>query len=133
MSETWTLVYAADMQPGSPRSYRFRPAFAENWKTARDQIAAPRPELLLVGGDVTRDGSIHAWELEEMREDFRGMGVPFHVIPGNMDTGNKHTRRTGPDPVRRDLELNITSQQVAQFEGVFEDRATGASCTGDCG
>ena len=58
------------------------------------------PELLLVGGDVTRDGSIHRWELEEMRRDFRGMGIPYHVIPGNMDTGNKHTRqhRAGPDP-----------------------------------
>ena len=119
MSDTWTLIYAADMQPGSPKSFRFRPAFGENWRTAREQIMRLEPELLLIGGDVTRDGSIHRWELEEMREDFRGMGVPYHVIPGNMDTGNKHSRRPGPDPVRRDLELNVTAEQLARYEGVF--------------
>ena len=32
---------------------------------------------------------------EEMRRDLDGMGIPCHLIPGNMDTGNKHTRRTG--------------------------------------
>ena len=59
MGDSWTLVYAADMQPGSPRSYRFRPAFAENWQTAREQIGRLAPELLLIGGDLTRDGSVH--------------------------------------------------------------------------
>jgi hypothetical protein len=113
------MVYAADMQPGSPRSYRFRPAFAENWKTAREQILRLEPEFLLVGGDITRDGSIHRWELEEMRRDFDGMHFPCHVIPGNMDTGNKHTRRPGPDPGRRDPECNITSEQISRFENVF--------------
>ncbi len=119
VSDTWTLVYAADMQPGSPMSYRFRPAFAENWRTARGQIARLAPELLLVGGDITRDGSIHRWELGEMRRDLDGMGIPYRVIPGNMDTGNKHTRRPGPDPGRRDTELNVTSEQVRQFESIF--------------
>ncbi len=119
MSETWTFAYAADMQPGSPKSYRFRPAHRENWRTAREQIMRLGPELLLIGGDVTRDGSIHRFELEEMRVDFDHMGIPYHVIPGNMDTGNKHTRRNGPDPTRRDLELNIRPEQIAQFESVF--------------
>jgi hypothetical protein len=115
----WNFVYVADLQPGSPRSFRYEPAWAENWRTARRQIMELRPEFMLIGGDVTRDGSIHRWELEEMKEDFDGMGIPYHVIPGNMDTGNKHADRQGPRPRRDDLALNITPQQLRQFESVF--------------
>ncbi len=117
--EPWSFIYVADMQPGSPKSFRFKPAWAENWQTARRQIMARQPEFLLIGGDVTRDGSIHRWELEEMKASFDGMGIPCHVIPGNMDTGNKHTDRQGPFPRRDDIALNITPQQLAQFESVF--------------
>ncbi len=119
MSIPWKFIYAADMQPGSPRSYRFNPAWAENWQTARPQIMELEPEFILIGGDVTRDGSIHQWELEEMKADFDGMGIPYHAIPGNMDTGNKHTDRQGARSDRNDLDLNITSEQLQQFESVF--------------
>lgn len=115
----WTFIYAADPQPGSPRSFRFNPAWAENWEIARRQIAARRPEFLLVGGDLTRDGSIHRWELEQAKADLDGLGIPCHVIPGNMDTGNKHAKRQGPFPERDDLALNITPAQLEQFESVF--------------
>jgi hypothetical protein len=119
MAERWKFVYVTDMQPGSPKSYRFHPAGMDNWKTARKQIIEICPKFMLVGGDVTRDGSIHKWELEDMRADFESMEIPYHVIPGNMDTGNKHTRKQGPNPARDDIGLNITSEQIKQFESVF--------------
>ncbi|RKY26198.1 MAG: hypothetical protein DRP83_04800 [Planctomycetota bacterium] len=115
----WTFIHVADIQPGSPRSYRYDPSLMENWKQARKQILELNPELLLVGGDITRDGSIHKWELEDMKADFDSMGIPYHVIAGNMDTGNKHTNKQGPDSARDDIALNITSEQIQQFESVF--------------
>lgn len=115
----WNFVYVADMQPGSPRSFRYEPAWAENWRTARRQIMELRPEFLLIGGDLTRDGSIHRWELGQMKDDLDGMDMPYHVIPGNMDTGNKHTDRQGPRPRRDDIALNITPEQLHRFESVF--------------
>ncbi len=115
----WRFIYVADMQPGSPKSFRFNPAWMENWQTARRQIMERRPEFMLIGGDVTRDGSIHRFELEDMKADFDGMGIPYHVIPGNMDTGNKCTRVQGAFDSRNDLELNITPAVLAQFESVF--------------
>lgn len=118
-TDPWKFVYIADMQPGSPKSYRFNPAWMENWKTAQKQIIELKPEFFLVGGDITRDGSIHKWEFEDMKADFDSMNLPYHVIPGNMDTGNKHTDRDGPWPDRDDLSLNITSAQIQQFELVF--------------
>mgnify|MGYP007065725197 CR=1 FL=1 len=38
MNDNWMFLHVADMQPGSPRSFRFEPAYAENWRTARGQM-----------------------------------------------------------------------------------------------
>lgn len=85
----WSFAHVADMHIGTPRSYRFQPAWNANWQTARKQIIASRPELLLVGGDMTRDGSTHRFELEQARADLDGLPFPYHAIPGNHEVGNK--------------------------------------------
>ena len=87
--EPWTFVHVADMQPGSPKSYRFMPQLTENWDAARRQIAAIGPEVILVGGDLTRDGNLHRFELEEMRASLDDFGPPYFVVPGHMDTGDR--------------------------------------------
>ncbi|KPK98261.1 MAG: hypothetical protein AMK75_07095 [Planctomycetes bacterium SM23_65] len=115
----WTFVHVADMQPGSPRSFRFNPAWAENWQTAQKQIREINPELLLVGGDLTRDGSIHDFELEAAKADLDAMPFPCHVIPGNMDTGNKHAPCQGARDDRDDLSLNVTSGQIERYKHTF--------------
>ena len=94
----WTFAYVADIQVGSPRSFRFAPAWNDNWETAREQIVEQQPEFLLVGGDLTRDGYIHRYELENIREDLQRLPFPVYAIPGNMDVGNKHSTRSGPLP-----------------------------------
>jgi len=119
----WTFVHVADMQPGSPKSYRYNPSWIRNWHQAKKQILAIKPELLLVGGDVTRDGSIHRFELEEMKAELDALPFPVCVIPGNMDTGNKHTDRVGlhrgrPDQCT-DIDLNVTSARLQQFASVY--------------
>jgi len=115
----WTFAHVADIQVGSPRSFRFAPAWNDNWRTARRQIVDLAPELLLVGGDLTRDGSLHRFELEAVKSDLDALPMPVHVIPGNMDTGNKHARVQGARDDRDDLALNITAEQVRQFADVF--------------
>ena len=118
----WTFVHVADIQPGSPRSFRYNPSLMANWLEAKRQIMAIRPDLVLVGGDLTRDGSIHRFELEGMKREFDDLGCPVYVVPGNMDTGNKHARcegnHRGPDQCS-DLDLNVTSEQLQQFSSVF--------------
>jgi DNA repair exonuclease SbcCD nuclease subunit len=117
--DQWTFAHVTDIHVGSPRSFRFEPRFNENWQTARRQIVEIGPDLLLVGGDVARDGSLHRYELEAVKADLDALPFPCHVIPGNMDTGNKHTDRQGARDDRNDLALNITSGQVRQFASVF--------------
>lgn len=121
--EPWTFVHVADIQPGSPRSYRFNPSWIKNWEQAKKQIREIDPDLLLVGGDLTRDGSIHRYELTERKADLDGLPFPVHVIAGNMDTGNIHTtvegrHRKAPNQCT-DIELNVTSAQLQQFASVF--------------
>ncbi|MFA5646205.1 MAG: metallophosphoesterase [Candidatus Ratteibacteria bacterium] len=121
MKKEWKFLYVTDMQPGSPKSFRFKPAWVENWKTAREQIMNLKFDFMLIGGDVTRDGSIHRWELEEMKKDFDSMGVTYHVVPGNMDTGNKHADRQGARDDRDDRGLNITSEQLRVWKSIYGD------------
>ena len=116
---SWSFVHATDIHVGSPRSFRFAPAFNENWATARRQIVALQPDLLLVGGDVARDGTLHRYELEAVKADFDALPFPVHVVAGNMDTGNKHTDVPSANTDRDDIGLNLTSAQVRHWEAVF--------------
>jgi len=116
---SWTFVHAADIHVGSPRSYRFRPGWNENWATARRQIVGLNPDLLLVGGDVARDGNIHDYELAQVRASLDAAGVPWRCVPGNMDTGNKHAEinsRTDRD----DVALNVTDAQLDRFAQIMQ-------------
>jgi len=112
----WTFVHATDIHVGSPRSFRFQPAWNENWQTAREQILDINPDLLLIGGDLARDGNLHRYELEAIKADLDALPFPYRVVLGNMDTGNKHTDVQGP---RDEVRLNLTSEHLAQFESVF--------------
>jgi len=121
--EKWKFVYAGDIQPGSPRSYRYHPALMENWQQAKKQILGIKPEFLLVGGDITRDGSIHDFEFEEMKKEFDSLPFPVHPVAGNMDTGNKHTKVQGrhrkSETQCDDIDLNVTSEQLSGFSKFF--------------
>ena len=115
----WHFIYVADIQPGSPRSYRYNPAWMENWQTAKKQIMDLKPEFVLVGGDITRDGTLHDGEFEEMKSELDSMGIKYHAIPGNMDVGNKCTDVQGAAKGRRDPEINITSDNLHRYEKYF--------------
>ena len=93
--QPWSFLHISDTQPGSPRSFRFNPCYMENWQTAYRQLQAQTADLLLVGGDLTRDGYIHDFELEKTKAELDALAYLYHAIPGNMDTSNKHTSIPG--------------------------------------
>ena len=72
----WTFVHATDIHVGSPRSFRFQPAWNENWQIARKQILEIDPDLLLLGGDLTRDGRFHRYELSAIKADLDTLPFP---------------------------------------------------------
>ena len=114
----WTFLHICDTQPGSPRSFRFNPRYMENWQTAYRQLQTTPADLLLVGGDLTRDGYIHDFELEKAKAELDALPYPYYAIPGNMDTGNKHTATPGA-PGRDDPRLNLTAASLDNFARFF--------------
>ena len=115
----WSFVHTSDIHIGSPRSFRYQPAWVENWQTARQQIIDQDPDLFIVGGDLTRDGFFHDFEFEAVKADLDGMGIRYEVIPGNMDVGNKCAPARGPQPNNNDLDWNVNSRTLRRFERVF--------------
>jgi hypothetical protein len=108
----WSFVHVADMHVGMPRSYRFQPAWNENWQTARRQIIGLNPDFLLVGGDMTRDGATHRLELEQIKADLDRLPFPYYVIPGNHEVGNKFLPSS---------EVSIQADYVRLYKSVFGD------------
>ena len=85
----WTFICVSDIHVGTPRSFRYQQAWRENWLTARRQILEMSPDLILVAGDMTRDGCTHRFELEQIKADLDELPFPAYCIPGNHDVGDK--------------------------------------------
>ncbi|GAB5561114.1 MAG: hypothetical protein SynsKO_27610 [Synoicihabitans sp.] len=106
----WSFIHVSDIHVGSPRSYRFQPAWNENWETARRQIQELAPDLVLVGGDMTRDGATHTEELSTIKADLAKLGPECLVIPGNHEVGNKWSP---------DSSVAINSSYLRHYRSVF--------------
>jgi len=125
-SDCWTFLHANDSHMGTPRSYRFRPAINQRWAAIKKQMEAMDADLLLHGGDLTRDGETHEFELLQAREDLESLPSPAFVIPGNMDVGNKHATVNGSKPklearglAWNDLDWNMTAHRLDLYSTHF--------------
>jgi len=117
--DKWAFVHVSDIQVGSACSFRFAPAYNENWQTARKQILEIDREFLLIGGDLTRDGNLHRFELENVKGDLDRLPFDCHIVPGNTDVGNKYTDIASNYKGRNDPVFNITSEWVEQYNSLF--------------
>ena len=113
---SWSFVHVTDIHIGSPDSYRYQPGWNDNWSTATRQIQALKPDLMLVGGDLARDGNTEPQQFDLSRKVIDAVGVPWHVIPGNMDTGNKITDRQGALTDRDDVACNVSEELLQIFK-----------------
>ncbi len=117
--EPWSFLHVSDLQPGSRRSFRLNPAQHENGMTAYRMLGEITDvDLLIVGGDLTRDGSIHDFEFEEAKAKLDVLPYPYYALPGNMDTGNKHTS-VGGATGRDDARLNVLTDPLDRFAKFF--------------
>ena len=83
--ESWSFLHICDMQPGSPRSFRFNQRNMDNWQTAYRQIQGITDvDLMLIGGDLTRDGALHDFEYEVAKRELDALPYPYYAVPGNQ-------------------------------------------------
>lgn len=125
-NQSWTFLHVNDSHMGTARSYRFRPAINKRWAAIKQQMSEIDADLLLHGGDLTRDGDTHEFEYQQAREDLDTLPFPTFAIAGNMDVGNKHASQTGVklrwDPKGlgwNDPDLNMTGKRLDLFSAYF--------------
>jgi 3',5'-cyclic AMP phosphodiesterase CpdA len=122
--QKWTFLHVNDSHMGTPRSYRFRPAVNQRWAAIKKQMSEVDADLLLHGGDLTRDGDTHEFEYRQAQADLQTLPFPVFVIPGNMDVGNKHTAINGTKLRWKGLEWhdpdwNMTERRLDLFSSYF--------------
>ena len=115
--ERWLFLHTNDSHMGTPRSYRFRPAVNKRWAAIKEQMAATGADLLLHGGDLTRDGDTHQFEYRQARADLDSLPFPSFVIPGNMDVGNK--RAAGATHDGNDPDIGVNARRLDLFSSYF--------------
>ena len=115
----WTFALASDIHIGSPKSYRYSPSYNENWQTARRQIIELAPEFLLLGGDLTRDGYLHDYEMWAAKKDLDGLGFPYYTVPGNVEAGDKYVTVQGALDKIDDLAENVSFDRLHRFQDWF--------------
>ncbi len=111
--KNFRFVQISDIHIGSPYSYHYQPSWVENFEQALKQIEAihPKPEFILLTGDMTRDGNTHFFELKYAKEWLERLPYTIYAIPGNHDVGNR------PDTTK---ESRLTEVSHKHFLSVFE-------------
>ena len=110
--ETWSWIQLSDIHLGSPRSFRFQPAWCEQFDYVVEQIQKfeEQPEFLLISGDMCRDGDTHLFELEAAYEKLQTLPWPVYCLPGNHDIGG----RFHPENPAR-----VSAESVENYRSVF--------------
>ncbi|PCJ62353.1 MAG: hypothetical protein COA79_04615 [Planctomycetota bacterium] len=109
------IVQLSDIHIGSPYSFRYRPACLTNFKQAMKQVEAfdVQPKLIVLSGDLTRDGETHRFELTALKELLATYPYEFHLIPGNHDVGGRF---------ELDRFETISEEKVVRYKSVFDDK-----------
>ncbi len=99
-------------------------------KTMVDTIIASRPGLVLIPGDLTKDGELLSHQLVADRlDEIREAGIKVLVIPGNHDVNNPHALTYDGD--RSDYAETVSKEEFAEIyadygygEGSVRDEAS---------
>lgn len=86
-----------------------RPYFNANFERLAEALRAAKPDLVINTGDATLDGCDREADLRCAKAMHDALGLPYHVIPGNHDTGDSRNvgSRQAIDDVRRERYLEV--------------------------
>lgn len=95
---------------------------------ARVAALRPRPDLLLVSGDLTETGTEE--ECAFVRAGLGGLGIPFLAVPGNHDLRAPMRRglagHVGTEPDHLGLTIAFPGMRVIGLDTLVEGRGHGA-------
>ncbi len=96
--------------------------------TVTGGLAAFRPQVVLITGDLTKDGERVSHELlvERYLKPLKAQGVRVLVIPGNHDVNNPHAKIYDGDSCRR-----TASVSAGEFAAIYSDFGYGDALATD--
>lgn len=96
--------------------------------TVAGGLAAFRPQVVLITGDLTKDGERVSHELLVKRylKPLKAQGVRVLVIPGNHDVNNPHAKMYDGDSCRR-----TASVSAGEFASIYADFGYGDALATD--
>ena len=96
-------------------------------KTMVDTIIASRPELVLIPGDLTKDGELLSHRLVAgYLDEIRDAGTKVLVIPGNHDVNNPHAVEFDGDHTTR-----VPTPSAEEFAQIYSDYGYGDAIARD--
>ncbi len=96
--------------------------------TAFAHLAAANPQVILITGDLTKDGErvSHEMLVNRYLRPARERGVRIFVIPGNHDVNNPHAKVYDGDRTER-----TTTVSAADFAQIYKDYGYGEAIARD--
>ena len=85
-------------------------------REAMDRILEEAPDVLLVSGDLTKDGETvsHLYVRDSCLSVLRNAGIRIFVVPGNHDVNNPHAVEFDGDSAAR-----VPSPSAEEFAGIY--------------
>src|SRR5262245_49332378 len=102
----FTLLHVSDLHLSEVRAYNVR-----NWEICLQEIAARRPDLVVVGGDMTLDDPDVEADQFFARSQLDRISVPWKALPGNHDVGDSL-----PFPYH---DQPITQQRLERYRALY--------------
>ena len=95
---------------------------------ATKAILKERPQVLLIVGDLTKDGETvsHLYLRDRYLSRIKAAGTRIFVIPGNHDVDNPHAVEFHGDSVRR-----VPTPKAAEFAQIYDDYGYGEAISRD--
>jgi 3',5'-cyclic AMP phosphodiesterase CpdA len=86
-----------------------RPFFNANFERLAETLRAAKPDLVINTGDATLDGCDRESDLYRAKAMHDALGLPYHIIPGNHDTGDSRNvgSKQAIDDIRRERYLQV--------------------------
>ncbi len=96
--------------------------------SAFSRVLAARPQVVLITGDLTKDGELVSHEMLVSRylRPARESGIRIFVIPGNHDVNNPHAKVYDGDRTER-----TTTVSAADFARIYSDFGYGQALARD--
>lgn len=91
-------------------------------REASERILAEKPDVLLITGDLTKDGETvsHLFLRDSCLVPLRNAGIDIYVIPGNHDVNNPHAVEFDGDVTRR-----VPTPSAEEFAEIYADYGYG--------